>query len=81
MSEFFFGVGSGRIPEVRAVELDTIARRHGARFIAVGLPEGPRYWFTCPNKGAPFDDATARRVFAALRDAGIDPANLKGAAK
>ena len=83
MSEYHFMVGRGRIPdEARAKQIDRIAREHGASFTAVDLPgDGPRYWFSCPNRGAPFDGAVSAAVRKALEAAGFDPSNLKGGAR
>lgn len=76
MSEFHFGVGRGRVKEDIAKKIDRIARTHGATFTTVTLPgEGPRYWFSGPNMGPPFDNAMARGVRASLIAAGIADEN------
>lgn len=65
MGEHFFGTGRGRVSGRESARVDRIARRHGASFVAVSLPgDGPRFWFACPNRGEPFDGATARAVMA-----------------
>lgn len=68
-----FGVGNGRVPEIIARGLDRIAKRHGATFIAVVLPEGPRYWFDAQSLGEPFDGATRRAVLDEAQREGLWP--------
>jgi hypothetical protein len=65
MSEFFFGLGRGRVSQHEAERCDRIARKHGAAFVAVRLPgDGPRYWFAGPNRGSGFDDRMAAAVMS-----------------
>lgn len=72
MSEFLFGVGRGRVDAKKAKQVDAIARRHGARFITATMPgDGPKYWFSGPNAGFPFDRDMAEDVHADLAAAGI----------
>lgn len=72
MGEYHFGTGNGKITDSAFKRLDRIARKHGATFTRVTLPgDGPRYWFSCPNLGHPFDGATARAVLDAVDAAGI----------
>lgn len=71
MSKFHFGTGRGKVPSATAKKIAKIAQRHGCDFYAVTMPEGPRYWFSGPNLGAPFDGATAKVVLEAVRTAGI----------
>lgn len=75
MSQHFFMVGKGHVSPSLAARLDTIAGKHDAEFVSVDLPgEGPRFWFACPNLGAPFDAQTERAVRDALQGAGLlDP--------
>jgi hypothetical protein len=68
MSEHFFGLGPGHLPK----RADAIAGKHGAYLVNYTEPRGEkRHWFACPNRGSPFDDATARAVMADLRAAGV----------
>ena len=68
VSEHFFGLGPGHLSD----RADEIAREHGAYLVNHTEPHGEtRHWFACPNRGSPFDGATASAVMAALRDAGI----------
>ncbi|HZN64408.1 MAG TPA: hypothetical protein VFB66_03850 [Tepidisphaeraceae bacterium] len=62
MGQYHFGTGQGRVSKAEAKRVDRIARKHGADFTSVRLPEGYRYWFSCANRGAPFDGDTARAV-------------------
>ncbi|MCY3933533.1 MAG: hypothetical protein OXH70_17625 [Acidobacteria bacterium] len=72
MSEHFFGLGSGRVPDHVAVAVDAVAKRHDAHLVRYQDPaSGPRYWFACPNRGAPFDGATAAAVLTDLESAGL----------
>lgn len=67
-----FGAGRGRVSAAQGLRIDEIARKHGASFVWAMMPgEGPRYWFTAPNQGAPFDAATAKAVFADLEAEGL----------
>ncbi len=72
MGEHHFGVGRGRIKASVAKRIDAIAQRHGADFVWANVPgQGPSYWFSCPNFGAPHDGQRARAVWKALDDAGL----------
>jgi hypothetical protein len=67
MSEHFFGLGKGEISAREEKRVTRIARRFGADFTSVTLPgDGPRYWFSCRNRGEPFDGELARVVLAAV---------------
>lgn len=68
MSEHCFGLGSGHLPRAA----DRIAREHGAYLVNYTEPRGEkRHWFSCPNRGFPFDERVAEAVMSALRAAGI----------
>ena len=72
MSEYHFGTGKGFVATELARKVESIAEKHGAAFTRTVLPgDGPCYWFSCPNRGFPFDGDTRRKVLAALSDAGI----------
>lgn len=72
MSEFHFGFGRGRIKARERRKIDAIAARHGASFVNPDLPgDGWSYWFSCPNRGEPFDRDTAHAVDADLERAGL----------
>jgi hypothetical protein len=72
MNEYLFGSGNGRVESATANRIDRIARKHGATFVSCSIPgDGPRYWFACPNRGNPFDQATRDAVFAALSEVGL----------
>lgn len=72
MSEYMFGVGRGKVSAAKAKKVNTIAKKHDARFIAANIPgDGFKYWFSGPNLGAPFDKAMADAVYADLDTAGI----------
>lgn len=67
MSEHFFGLHTGHL-KARA---DKIAETHGAWHVNFTEPNGEkRGWFACPNRGSPFDQATACAVMAAIDEAG-----------
>ena len=71
--EYFFGLGRGRLPEAFARRVDEVARRHGATFVNPCMPgEDYRYWFAAPNRGHPFDQATAAAVHAGLEAEELD---------
>jgi hypothetical protein len=72
VSEYFFGSGNGKIKPALAARIHRIAVQHGAHFVSVTVPgDGPRYWFTCPNRGNPFDQAIERAVWDALESEGL----------
>lgn len=75
MSEYFFGLGSGWLNK----RADRLARKHGAQLVnycdpgckcgygcTSDCPACKRHWFTCQNRGEPFNTATARAVMEAL---------------
>lgn len=66
MSVHIFGSGSGKVSKAKAVKIDKAAQKHGASFITFTDPgtKESRFWFTCPNKGQPFDNETAKAVLA-----------------
>jgi len=68
MSEHHFLVGPGHLPK----RADKLARKHGATLTNHTEPRGEkRHWFTCPNRGSPFDDQVSRAVRADLEAAGM----------
>jgi hypothetical protein len=72
MSEHHFGLGRGRVSKEDYRRIDQIAAKHGATFTNPNLPgDGWRYWFSCPNRGQPFDGDTARAVLGEVEAAGI----------
>jgi hypothetical protein len=75
MSVFLFGSGSGEVSDELLEEVETVLVEAGEEecsLVRYNDPaSGPRYWFSGPNRGAPFDERMARRVFAALEAAGI----------
>ena len=74
MSQHFFGLGNGRIERDVVDAIDRIAAPHDASITTFDDPaRGPRYWMSCPNRGAPFDGATARAVLDELDAAGLWP--------
>jgi hypothetical protein len=74
MSQYHFGLGKGRVGAGVEKRVDKIARKHGADFTSVTLPgDGPRYWFSGPNLGFPFDRDMARAVLNDLEAAGLWP--------
>ena len=65
ITEYCFGVQRGRLSEKEQKRRKRIARRHGANFVYADIPgDGWKSWFTCPNRGEPFDGATRRAVMA-----------------
>jgi hypothetical protein len=77
MSEFQFETGRGDIPVRKYAKIQTVARKHGATFTNVRLPDGWRYWFSSPNQGFPFDRDRAEAVVADLRAARLYPIPVK----
>ena len=74
MGDHFFGLGSGRVPSSVMTAVDRIAGPHDAHIVRFDDPaQGWRYWMACPNRGAPFDGATARAVLEELTAAGLWP--------
>lgn len=76
MSAHQFGLGSGHLSR----RIARIARTHGAELVNYTEPgcrcgwgcsngrckAAQRHWFECENRGAPFDEKTAREVMAAI---------------
>lgn len=62
MSEFFFGMGSGHLPE----RFDEIAQKHDARLVNYTDPGTgeKRHWFATQNRGNPYDGWVASDVMA-----------------
>ena len=74
MGEYSFGLGRGRVPSSVMTAVDRIAGQHGASIVRYHEPgSGWRYWMSCPNRGAPFDGATASAVMTDLESAGLWP--------
>ena len=69
MSQHHFLLGPGHLPK----RADRIARKHGAYLVNYTdrARSEKRHWFECPNRGFPFDEATARAVLDDLRKAGL----------
>ncbi len=67
MSEFHFGLHDGHL----VVKADRIAKQHGASHVNYTEPQGrKRGWFSCPNRGAPFDECVASAVLTDVEEAG-----------
>ena len=78
MSEYFFGLGSGKVRRKTAKKINKIAGKHDACIVCYDDPaRGPRYWMACPNRGSPFDKATEEAVLADLEKAGLWPVPVK----
>lgn len=72
MSEYFFGLGRGKVADSIRDRVDDICRAHNVAFVNPTMPgEGPRYWFAGPNRGEPFDKALRKAVMADLEAAGL----------
>lgn len=73
MGEYMFGVGNGRLTERTAKAAERIARRHGCCLVRDSEVDGssPRYWFSGPNRGEPFDRDMAAAVKRDLIAAGV----------
>lgn len=73
MGEYIFGVGDGRLAEKTAKAAGRIARRHGCWLVRYTEGDGssPRYWFSGPNRGEPFDRDMAAAVKRDLIAAGV----------
>jgi len=72
MSEHYFLLGNGRVPDHVAEAVDAVAARHDAHLCRHDDPAtGWRYWLACDNRGAPFDGRTARAVVDDLDAAGL----------
>lgn len=78
MSEYFFGLSHNRITRKEARRREQIAKKHGANLSEANIKEGDspginngRYfaWFSCPNRGEPFDSRTR---LAVLSEIGIE---------
>ena len=67
-NEYFFGLGSGHLPK----EAEEIAQKHGACLVNYTEPNGTkRHWFSCANRGHPFDQAVADAVIHDLLEAQV----------
>ena len=67
MSEYMFGVHRGHLKKAA----DKIAEKHGAWHTNYTDPNGTkRGWFSCPNRGSPFDRAIESAVLSDIKAAG-----------
>lgn len=74
MSIYHFAVTHTRVPKRTAAVRHKIAREVGGPdcgYTAAEMPEGPRAWGYCTNKGEPFDSQRARDIKAAWTAAGV----------
>lgn len=64
-NKYLFGSGKGHLPE----EAHKLAAEHGAVLINFTDPgtHEKRHWFSCRNRGEPFNQNTKRAVLTALR--------------
>lgn len=68
MSEHHFLLGPGFLP----ARADKIASKHGATLTNYNDPaDGKRHWFSCRNRGYPFDRKTEQALRADLVAADI----------
>ena len=66
MSQYFFGLWTGKVSDAWVEAADAVAKRHDAYMVTYPDPaSGPRGWMCGPNYGAPFD---ARMAAAVLDD-------------
>jgi hypothetical protein len=74
MSEYFFGVSRQRISDELAEQVNKIAKENDAEMVVVHNLPGTGYqrWFSCPNRGEPFNRTAAAAVYKALEEAGIE---------
>ena len=67
MSEYHFGLGSSKLTKREQKKRRQIAAKYGATFTFMHDANGkPRYWFSCPNYGSPYDGNTQHKVMAEL---------------
>lgn len=68
-SPFMFGVCRERLSKREVNRRQRIARKHGATFVYPGAIPGSetRGWFECPNRGEPFNEATAKAVLSEVK--------------
>jgi hypothetical protein len=74
MSEHYFASSSKPVPVKTANKRDRIAREVGGSkcgYTSANMPDGPRSWGYCPNRGEPFDSATAREIMDAWERSGV----------
>ena len=78
-NETFFMVGVGLIPNKQRKKIERVLKKLGddVDFINPNLPEGPRFWFSGPNLGEPFNSRMERETRAALAAAGLLDADGK----
>jgi hypothetical protein len=59
----FFGLGNGKVSSKEQKRIQLVAEKHEAEFLTYQEPNGSyRYWFSCQNKGEPFDSWTSNSV-------------------
>lgn len=75
MSEHYFAATTEPVSAQVSERRDRIAREvggPGCGYTTISPPEGgQRSWGVCPNRGEPFDRATAREIMAAWAEAGV----------
>lgn len=73
-AEFFFAVTSQPVPAKVARKRHRIAREVGGKgcgYVSARMPDGHRAWGYGPNRGHPFDAATAAQIRDAWAAAGV----------
>jgi hypothetical protein len=58
----FFGLGKGKVSAKEEKRIQRIAQEYEATFFTYEENGNFRYWFSCQNKGEPFDSWTANSV-------------------
>jgi hypothetical protein len=57
-----FGLGDGKVSSKEQKRIQLVAEKHEATFFTYEENGNFRYWFSCQNKGEPFDSWTATAV-------------------
>ena len=74
---YMFGLGNGEVSKKTFKKASKIASEWDAHMVCYDDPsQGPRYWFSGPNLGSPFDRAMSQGVAESLREVGMDIHNL-----
>jgi hypothetical protein len=72
MSEYMFGVSRTRPTAEAKRTMERVAKQHGVSFVDGVFPgDGYQHWFTTPNLGSPFNEATAKAVYDDLEKEGL----------
>ncbi len=70
MREFKFGLSKVKVTSSLVTQLDSIARRHGFKFVEAWTPD-TKSWFSGQSKGMPLDQLVQAAIEKDVHAAGL----------